>query len=485
MGLAMGALGELIEAVSYLRRALKSDGGHTQARLGLSRYLMEQDKPHEALEFVSELVRREPDNAEALTLLGSVHLSEGNTDKAQAAFERTLALEDSSVEAYIGLGHLQAEAGDFDQARTWFYKAIDVDADSVGARFHIIGNEKVTVDHPQFLALAAMNTDDLPRGQQISWHYAMGKGYADLKDPAKAMDHYIKGAALKRATFEYSPDAAREVAKRIKSALSAQAIKSLMGNGNASDLPIFVLGMPRSGTTLTEQIIASHPRVHGAGELSELNEIVDAKPPNNWSQSAFPDSLFDLTPERIKKFGTQYIDRLQSYAPQAQRITDKMPGNYMLLGIIALALPGAKVVHVNRNPVDTCLSCFTRLFNRHQHATYDLHEVGQSYLNYHAMMQHWREVLPPGTFYDIRYEDVVADLPGEARKLIDFLELEWDDACLKFYENKRQVRTASLSQVRQPIYNSSVARWKPYAPYIEPLLDALGPLVPADDETRL
>jgi len=215
--------------------------------------------------------------------------------------------------------------------------------------------------------------------------------------------------------------------------------------------------MLRSGTTLTEQIIASHPHVFGAGELPNLAEILQQMPP-----------------QEMKYIGQQYVTRLQALAPEAQHITDKMPDNYFHIGMIHLAFPQAKIIHVERHPLDTCLSCFTHLFSHPQEYTYDLYELGRFYREYSHLMDHWSSVLPQGSFYTIRYEDLVEDTETQARRLIDYCGLEWNDACLEPHKIKRAVRTASVAQVRQPVYKSSVARWKKYERFLGPLIEGLG-----------
>jgi hypothetical protein len=230
--------------------------------------------------------------------------------------------------------------------------------------------------------------------------------------------------------------------------------------------------MPRSGTTLTEQIIASHPQVFGAGELRDLMEVINQA--TETSGISYPDNLATATRDTMTAWGRDYVGRLRRHDSEALRITDKMPANYMALGLIHLMLPQAKVIHVKRNPVDTCVSCFTRLFNRHQDATYDLMELGQHYAGYARLMNHWRAVLPAGSFMEVQYEDIVADMEGQARRLIAFCDLPWDDACLDFHKTERNIRTASVTQVRQPIYTSSVERWRHYEKYLGPLLAGLG-----------
>ena len=242
-------------------------------------------------------------------------------------------------------------------------------------------------------------------------------------------------------------------------------------------MPIFVLGMPRSGTTLTEQIIASHQQVYGAGELHDILQLVNH--PKEGAPEGYPLSLKGIIPADLKMLGEKYVAGLQARKPEARHITDKMPANFNCLGMIHLMLPNAKIVHVKRNPVDTCLSCFTRLFNKSQYQSYDLTEIGRYYRNYSILMDHWRAVLPPGSFYEVQYEDLVADNENQARALIKYCGLEWDDACLESHKTERSIRTASVTQVRQPIYNTSVERWRKYEKHLRPLLDALGDLVPA------
>jgi hypothetical protein len=252
----------------------------------------------------------------------------------------------------------------------------------------------------------------------------------------------------------------------------------IKGSGDTSNVPVFVLDMPRSGTTLTEQIIASHPAVHGAGELRDLMEVLYGQP-RSGDFLPYPENPTALTPKMVTAWGQGYVTRLRCWAPNAQRITDKMSAHYLALGLIPLLLPNAKVIHMRRNPLDTCISCFTRLFNRHQDATYDLAELERHHATYGRLMRHWRTTLPAGSFMDVQYEDIVADMEGQARRLIDWVGLEWDSACLAFHENKRSIHTVSVTQVRQSIYNSSVERERNYEKKLAPLLDALEEFAPA------
>jgi hypothetical protein len=228
------------------------------------------------------------------------------------------------------------------------------------------------------------------------------------------------------------------------------------GGGDPSEIPIFILGMPRSGSTLIEQILASHAWVHGAGERMD-----------------FPDLLADLGDRDFRALGAAYAARSGTLAPGAGRVTDKLPGNFLHAGAIHLALPRARIIHSRRDPADTCLSCYTKLFRGEQPFTYDLGELGRYYRAYERLMAHWRVVLPESVFLEVDYEALVADPETQTRRLLAHCGLAWDPACLVFHETRREIRTASAVQVRQPLYGGSVGRWRRHGERLEPLLREL------------
>ena len=247
---------------------------------------------------------------------------------------------------------------------------------------------------------------------------------------------------------------------------SAEIMRERAGQGDPSPLPVFIIGMPRSGTTLCEQILASHPKIHGAGELGDFEAAVAALD----SAGGIPS---DIGGEELRAIGAGYLARVAALAPHAARITDKMPANFRFAGLIHLALPNARLIHLRRDPVDTCLSCFSILFGGDQPFTYDLGELGRYYRAYQRLMAHWRAVLPPGVMLEVDYEALVGDFAREARGILTHCGIEWNDACLDFHKTQRPVHTASAVQVRQPIYRSSVGRWRPSGDVLRPLLDAL------------
>ena len=481
IGFALKALEQYDQAFQHFQTALQLKPTYPEAHIGIGRIYQERHNLPEAERAGLKAVELAPHKTEAHSLLGSIYTEMDFTEEALACFDRALTLDPELSSALLGKGHLCLEMGDVATAEQFFRKDLSNPAgDKMAARFHLAQVKKVRPGDDNMAALVAAGKEmaGLSATKQLSLHFALGKCLDDTGDYQLAMHHFQEGCRLKRNKIYYDPVAQEDVFSRIIAALNRTAVAGLHGTGNPSDLPIFVLGMPRSGTTLTEQILASHPDVHGGGELPDLLAIAH-RPTGNGNLAEFPDNLSGLTPETLAAWGEDYIAGLKKRAPTARRMTDKMPGNFMVVGLIHLMLPNARIVHVNRNPVDTCLSCFTRLFHHGQEQTYDLTELGRYYRQYHRLMDHWRNILPPESFLDLRYEELVADTETQSRRLLDFCGLEWDDACLAFHTTGRKVRTASITQVRQPIYTTSVERWRRYGNTLAPLLEALGDLAPA------
>ena len=254
-------------------------------------------------------------------------------------------------------------------------------------------------------------------------------------------------------------------------------MRASQGVGEPSPKPIFIVGMPRSGTTLVEQILASHPQVYGAGELKLLDRAVVEVHSTMREVLAYPEIALHMSDEHFRELGRRYLAGIQQLAPAATRITDKMPSNFVFVGLIHLALPNATIIHTVRDPVDTCISCFSKLFTEGNFQTYDLAELGRYYRHYKALMAHWRHALPPGRILDVKYEDTVADVEGVARRIVAHCGLPWDQNCLDFHRTERVVRTSSATQVRRPIYASSIGRRHAYGALLEPLLAELQPLM--------
>jgi tetratricopeptide (TPR) repeat protein len=333
-------------------------------------------------------------------------------------------------------------------------------------------------------SLAAMQAlaerdDALPLDERADLHFALGKAHDDLGEWETAFRHYLAGNAARRARRPYDEAATMARFDAIEASFTPDVLRAHAGEGQHSAKPVFIVGMPRSGTSLAEQILASHSKVYGAGERDDFEREAArlARPSGSGRGGGAP---YDVVANGLlRELGGAYLARLETNAPAACRITDKMPLNFRFVGLIHLALPNARIIHMRRDPADTCLSCFFHQFDGDLNWAYDLAEVGRYFRAYERIMAHWRAALPEGVMLEMRYEDLVADLEGQARRMLAHCGLEWEERCLDFHHAERSVRTASAVQVRKPIYKSSVERWRAYEPWLQPLIAELQPSMEA------
>lgn len=461
-------------ALKYLAKSAALRPGHHETLSYLAYAHIVQGDFKRAGLAADQALALSPDYPEALNAKGSVLLKDGAMKEALACFRRATVLKPDYAEAMGNIAHALREIGELDEARKMME---DVVALMPSSPTHLRSLSEL-MDFTEgdkylgrLMALAAA-PDQLNDTQKIHLHFALAKAHTDLKRHEEALEHLVKGCALHRGKLKYDEQGQFQYYRDIQAAFSRDVIRQKAGFGNDSRLPILVIGMPRSGTTLVEQILASHPDVHGAGELTDLPEVVRTlRVPGSKS---FPDYVRLLEKTDIENFATEYLARLRRKAPDAKHVTDKMPANYANLGMFHLAFPQARIVHLCRDPVDTCLSCFSKLFTRHNLPfTYDLRELGRYYNAYRELMAHWRQVLPAEILLDVQYEELVSDFEPQVRRMLAHCGLDWDPACLSFQEADRPVKTASSTQVRQKIYTSSVGRWRRYGSGLAPLLEEL------------
>jgi tetratricopeptide (TPR) repeat protein len=498
------------EAETHGRRSLALNPQHAAAYNNLALCLIPQQRAEEALSLLSRSAQLDPTNPHTFVLLASLLSKRKEHDKAKAACERALALDPSHPEALNVLGVIAFDEGRAEEAILYYRKALELAPwlahghnnlasalkelgrlEEARAAYqaalrndpHMTSAYVALADMHRFTPgdsiLAAMervagSTDPRDGDDQIELHFALGKAYADLKQYERSFRHLLTGNTGKRREVDYDERRMFDLFGRIRDTFSVELLRTKAGAGDPSQAPVLIVGMPRSGTTLIEQILASHPKVFGADELHDLSHVIAAHCDLAPVPAAYPECIRDMPGEGLQRLGAAYAGRLRRRAPTAERITDKMPVNFLHLGLVHLALPNARIIHTRRDPVDTCWSCYARLFGGEQQFAYDLGELGRYYRRYETLMAHWRGILPPGTMFEIDYELVVDDLEQQARRIIAYCGLEWDDACLRFYETERPVRTSSAAQVRQPIYRSSIGRWRPYRQWLGPLLGELG-----------
>ena len=475
LGNALNAAGRLDEAVTSYRAAIAIKPDYAGAHVNLGNNLRQAGRFDEAAGSYRRAVEIAPGYAEAHRNLGIVQFERNQFDEAIANYRAALAVKPDYAEASADLGNALRTLGRLDEARHAFEEAVRLAPEAAGF-YHGLADSKRFAAGDQHLAAMeklARNLPALADEDQIRLHFALAKAFADLAEYKRSFRQLLTGNRLKRRQVSYDEPALLSQFERIRAVFTPALVQDKRGLGDPSPVPIFVIGMPRSGTTLVEQILASHPAVHGAGELSDFYDAVARLAVRESITQPYPGLVSEMTGPRLFDLGADYLSHVGSRAPTAERITDKMPGNFVAAGFIHLALPNARIIHIRRDPIDTCLSCFATLFAANQPFAYDLGELGRYYRAYAALMDHWRGVLPEGVMIEVQYEDVVADVEREARRIVAHCGLDWNDACLAFHRTQRPVRTASMVQVRQPIYQSSIGRWRPYKDMLGPLVKAL------------
>ncbi len=478
---ALQALNRHEEAVPYYENALTIDPDYAEASYGLGAALQALNRHEEAIPYYENALAIDPDYAEASYGLGTALQALGRDEPAIRAYEKAIAAKPDFADAHNNLGVAWQQLGRFEEARLAFERALALAPDSIAFYSNLFEIKKATKEDRHFAALQALAQREaaLSRDDRIRLHFALGKALADTGEHCRSFRHLLVGNALKRQEIVYDERAAQNMFDRIRAVFSAGLMAAKGGQGDPSSLPIFILGMPRSGSTLVEQILAGHPKVFAAGERLDLRDALNDFGKKDGTALPFPERFLVATSEELRRLGADYLVRLKTALPGSaacpQRITDKMPANFRLVGLIHLALPNARIIHTCRDPVDTCLSCFSILFNADQPFAYDLGELGRYYRAYSALMQHWRQVLPRGVMLDVRYEELIADFAPQARRILAHCGLEWDERCLAFDKTARPVRTASSYQVRQPLYRSSIGRPRPDPELLRPLLEGLGP----------
>ena len=426
-------------AAETYRGSLVHNPFHVKARIGLAETLQDAGRLDEALDVYREALSLRPKDPDLLHRLGVGLTEKGSLDEAAETFRRAIALAPADARSWMSLA--QVKRHDRRDAEFETMEAV---------------HARTPAESPERMALA----------------FALGKANDDLKAYDRAFDYFAEGNAIKRRGHDYDAARTRQDFEAMKAVFDEELFAKYAGCGNSDETPIFIVGMPRSGTTLVEQIIASHPAVYGAGELELMKRAISDNFPAG-TAGGFPANIASAPPRAFADAGKAYVDTLSARYPGFARVTDKMPGNFMLIGFIHLMLPKARIVHVARNAEATCLSIYKTHFRNEGHRYgYDLAELADFHNLYADMMAHWRAVIP-GAVHEVRYEDFVADQEGQTRALINHCGLEWDDACLAFHQTDRPVRTASAAQVRQPMYKGSVDLWKRYGDRLKPLVDRL------------
>lgn len=472
------SLGRLDEAEGYCRKAIALDPDFAKAIHGLGMIQSTRGQLTAAAGNFERAYELTGDTGETLLNLATVYAAQSKFDEAIALFEETLTDNPNSTKAYFNMGVCYSEKGDMVSAVACFHRALEFDPRNIEAYYSLgtSGKDVLSPDHLQNLALLS-GAPNLTPEEQVKVEFALAAQAERQGATGPAFSFYLKGNDIRRRTLaargqKFMPEIYERTAENIETLFTPAYFAGKADQGIDSERPVFIVGMPRSGTTLAEKIASSHGQAAGAGERSDILLYVENLVRVAGEGALFPDVVDKQPSEDLQQFAGEYLSRLNEVDSEAPRIIDKMPANFMYLGLIAIMFPQAKIIHCKRDPRDTGLSCFFQNFVHDHPWSCDLGDIGVYYRTYERVMAHWQKVLPI-PILDLHYEDVVRNQEAASRKMIDFLGLAWDPRCLDFHRTEGAVRTASKWQVRQPIYTKSVGRWKEYEPYLAPLLQAL------------
>lgn len=472
-------VGQLKDAAHLLERCLELAPDFHLARHNYAALLVRRNELEVALQQVEILLRAEPNNPNSLILKATTLVRMGEHAAALAIYENILQHYPLQSDAYMNYGHTLKTVGRLDESIEAYRKSISL-RPATGEAYWSLANLKTfrfSDDDLQNMREQVVETGGDPE-DQAHLAFALGKALEDRKQYDESFQFYERGNAIRGQHHRYNAKINVYNSARQVKALDAGFFETRKGWGCQATDPIFIVGLPRAGSTLLEQILASHSRVEGTAELPDIiamSRKLGEKSRKN-PASLYPEILRDLSADKVKKLGENYIETTQVQRHGLPFFIDKMPNNFQHIGLIHLVLPNAKIIDARRHPMAGCFSCFKQLFARGQTFTYDLTNLGKYYRDYLILMDHWDRVLP-GRVHRVQYEDMVADTETQIRALLDYCGLEFEEQCLRFYETKRAIRTPSAEQVRQPVYKEGLEQWRNFEAHLGPLKAALGPVL--------
>jgi predicted Zn-dependent protease len=473
-----GRIGRYGDAEKLLRRALDLAPDFTAARANLATALYRQNRPGEALEALDTLLDQEPDNAGGQNLKAAALSRTGAYEEAIALYAEVLARHPDQPKVWMSCGHVLKTVGRTDEGIAAYRRALAL-APNLGEVWWSLANLKtVKLGAGDVAAMtAALETVGLSEHDRLHLHFALGKALEDAGDAEASFRHYADGNRIRHAQVGYDPEETSRHAERAEALFTREFFAARAGQGSPVPDPIFILGMPRAGSTLVEQILASHPLVEGTMELPDIPLL--ARRVAGKEEAEWADRISGLSADELRALGEEYLERTRVQRREGRPFfIDKMPNNWVHVGLIHLILPNARIVDARRHPLDCCFSNFKQHYARGQGFSYSLADMGLYYADYVRLMAHFDRALP-GRVHRVIHERLLDDPEAEVRALLAALGLEFDPACLAFHENRRAVRTASSEQVRRPINREGQGQWRPYERWLGPLKEALGPVLDA------
>ncbi len=469
---------KLGDAEALLQRATQIAPDFAAAWLDLGHALKKRAKKMEAIEALEQATELEPGNGMAWEKLASARAGAGYPEQAAEAFAKAIAITPKAAGFHMGYGHVLKTLGDQPASLRAYREAVRLKPD-FGEVYWSMANLKIfTFEDAEVEAMEdQLENAELKEETEVHFRFALGKAYEDRKDYDKAWAYYHSGNERQRPLVDYDPakNSARQEA--VRSYFSRDMLEKAEGNGYADEGPIFIVGLGRSGSTLIEQILASHSQVEGTEELSVLGNLSDTVGRYRPDKQQFPDVLDTMRPLDWRALGLEYLDGAKRYRMTDKPIfTDKLPNNFPFVGLLHLILPNAKIINARRHPLDTCLGNYKQLFGHGQNFTYDIFQLADYFNEYCLTMDHWNEVLP-GKVLDVHYEETVTDLEGQVARILEHCGLQFEEQCVRFHETERAVKTASSEQVRQPIYTGGMGKWRKYESHLGDWLEELGPII--------
>jgi len=469
------------ESISYYQKALQLNPSDIDACYNLALELQEINQLNEALIYYQKTLLLNPNLADAYNNIGIILQEKEQLNEALSCSQKAIQLNPNCFEAYNNMGNVYIVQGKLNQGISCFKKALQLNPNYTEALLNLVRNPRLSYDETKELLalLKELIKRDISENVSIEAYFAMGKLCDTLKMFEESFGYYRFANVLKRAQVKFNINSNVDYFSRIKKTFSADFVENRKSWGRNPEMPIFIFGMPRSGTTLVEQIIASHPDVHGGGELQFFNQMDQKLLSTLKVNERYPECLNFIDDQGAYTIAELYIKETRELVGPSKdytRITDKNPFNFYHLGLISLLFPKASFIHCQRHPLDTCISVYFQNFKAGNYFAYNLSELGQFYLEYLKLMNHWRKILPIRIF-ELKYEDIVQQQEEVSQKLLEFCGLEWNSACLNFYKKDGPVFTASTWQVRQPIYTTSCGRWQNYDQFLDPLKELLTDLI--------
>ena len=468
--------GRNADAERLFRRAVKLAPDFAGAITDLGRVLKEQSQLEEAVECFEKVIALEPDNPQAHFQLASALAPAAMTPRAIQSYRKALELQPKFPGALLGLGHVLKTAGQQEEAIAAYRECIRLRPDNGESYWSLANLKTYRLTGDDIAAMKkSLEKEGLTNQSRVNFLYAIAKALEDRADFEGAWEYYSQGNETQRMLEKYDPVQTEVTHDAIIDVFSADFLSDRPAAGNPDPSPIFVIGLPRSGSTLIEQILASHSMVEGTSELPYVGRVATSLNRNRADGINYPEAVRELQEEHLQALGQRYLELAQVHRTEGKpRFIDKMPNNFPTVGFLHLVLPNAKIVDARRHPLDACLSCYRQLFAKGQTFTYDLIDIGEYFLEYERIMDHWHAVLP-GKVITMQYEEVVRNFEVEVRRLLEHCELPFEEACLRFYETDRPVRTASSEQVRQPIHGRSIGFFRNYEDKLDELKEVLAP----------